>query len=297
MANWFANIHFNLGVDSKKIGFKEYRSDPKLKTLKSNRNLNPDLVQDLVQSIIDIGSQISPITVCKYNGEADLVEDGLVAGDLCIIDGQHRYRAIQIINEARKINGDPLLTYKVFLNDYINLNQAIVDHANNVRQGWSISDRINEYAMVQPQNPHAIQLFEVMKKHSNSNYGSPSNMFSTSSLVHLFIDEDKTGTNNPHRAIQQKTYKTNTNKGEMLMDICKHAAAYDGWESRAYTATFAKTLAHVYMSNSSVWDNDVFFRSLSKIEWNASESEFKKNFIRAYNSIAHSLGRHKLDQT
>lgn len=232
---------FKIGVtpSTTNFGFFEY-----------NRELDNNNINKLMESIKERG-QLVPIMVTKDN---------------YIIDGQHRYIALQQLGMD--------IIYVVCPNYEI----EDVDRINNVRKSWNAMNRIRSLAI--RKYPEFEDLLDVVKEWDG--------VFKPMTIVDAFC-----GNNNNRSSvslIKDKTYELNYTIGNRVLSnalLCKDVVKK--WNS----SKFIRALKIIILRNEDKFDINIFIRKAEETRVNIynSESEVVREIIQVYNKRLSSKNR------
>ena len=167
---------------SKYIKSKDY---DKFSFISTNRDINLSHVKNIMESIVEHGL-LEEIT-CNENYE--------------IIDGQHRFKALQKLNLPITAKIKKGTTFKNII------------PTNIVRRGWSISDYINFYSKLELEDYNL--LVKVIEKNK-------SNKISISSLLEIYYKEIHYSV----KYLRSGKYKIDVELGNHIVDVILNLGSY-----------------------------------------------------------------------
>lgn len=219
------------------LGFFEY-----------NRELDDNNINKLVESIRERG-QLVPIMITKDN---------------CIIDGQHRYIALQ------------RLGMDIIYVECPNYEVEDVDRINNVRKSWNPMNRIRSLAI--REYPEFEDLLEAIHEWES--------MFKPMTIVDAFNSKGCSSI----KLIKNKTYEFNYSIGHRVLSnalLCKDVVKK--WNS----TKFIRALKFIILRNEDKFDINIFIRKAEETKVNIynNEREVIDEIIQVYNKRLSSKNR------
>lgn len=199
--------------------FKVNGSDFGVAFLEGNRNINPNNVKKMKDSLKEFGKNLMPMVYVKaddarLNGRKlkDAIDNTDVAeGDrasyIVVLDGQHRFTAA-VKMEEEGFDTSKLVWEELKLDENKTIEEALIE-INSVGQMWKGTDYISGLALRQPEN-EIVQFAKEL-----SDFG-----VKAKTINKYLLFEDKFSWAKPDKDVIKK--KADLDRAKKIWDVVKH---------------------------------------------------------------------------
>lgn len=179
------------------------------KLIESNRHIAEEeskAIIKLVDSIETTGSLITPVIVDK---------------DMKVIDGQHRIKALNVLNKRRELVDKDPLPCPYFKHKQIDYKLAMIE-CNNTQRPWKLHDYLHFRKVLE--DSEVLKLYEQLEIYCKTYQDEEEDrMFTPKQEFSLTICADyfrRRLTDNAKTQLKKNTYAVNIERGQKLLDMC-----------------------------------------------------------------------------